>query len=90
VTAAGVEVLTFEGLQNLEPVGSFFSEGTGGNGSGPGPDFGISFSSNALALIDAFEPRRADGGASRHHQRRPRFLDRLGRFSEELRLTRAG
>lgn len=46
-------VLTFEGLSNLEPVGNFYNGGLGGNGSGPGPNFGVTFSSNSLAIIDA-------------------------------------
>src|SRR5271166_4861668 len=46
-------VLTFEGLQCEEPVASFYNGGLGGNGSGPGPNFGITFPSNALALQDA-------------------------------------
>jgi hypothetical protein len=51
--AGAAKVLTFEGLQNLEPVANFYSGGTGGNGSGPRPEFGITFSSNALAIIDS-------------------------------------
>jgi hypothetical protein len=46
-------VLTFEGLGNQEGLANFYNGGTGGNGSGPGPNFGITFSSNALAIIDA-------------------------------------
>ena len=49
----GAQVLTFEGLGNQETVDDFYDAGTGGSGSGPGPDFGVVFSSNALALIDA-------------------------------------
>jgi hypothetical protein len=45
-------VLTFEGLGNLEPVNEFYNGGLGGNGSGPGPNFGVSFSGNSLAIID--------------------------------------
>lgn len=51
--AAGVVVLSFEGLQDLEPVGAFYGGAPGGHGSGPGPDLGIAFSSNALAVVDA-------------------------------------
>jgi len=51
--SAGAQVLTFEGLANLEPVQDFYDAGTGGNGSGPGPDFDVVFSDNALAIIDA-------------------------------------
>jgi hypothetical protein len=52
-SAAAITVLTFEGLQDLEPVQNFYNGGLGGNGSGPGPSFGAVFSSNALAVIDA-------------------------------------
>ena len=49
---AGVITLTFEGLQNLEPVNNFYNGGTGGLGSGPGTNFGISFTSDSLAIIE--------------------------------------
>ena len=39
-------VLTFEGLANNQPVGNYYNGGGGGN-------YGITFASNALALIDA-------------------------------------
>lgn len=50
--ANGVIVLDFEGLNNLESVNNFYNGGTGGNGSGPGQDFGIAFNASSLALID--------------------------------------
>src|SRR5690242_20191664 len=50
---AAVVVLDFEGLQNLEAVNNFYNGGTGGNGSGPGTNYGIEFSTNSLAIIDA-------------------------------------
>lgn len=50
---AAVITLDFEGLTNLEPVNEFYNGGVGGNGSGPGTNYGISFSSDSLALIDA-------------------------------------
>ena len=43
-------VLTFEGLQQEEPILNFYDGGYGGSGSGPGPDYGITFSGNSLAL----------------------------------------
>lgn len=46
-------VLDFEGLDELEPVEEYYNAGLGGNGTGPGPDFGITFSDNAQAIIDA-------------------------------------
>lgn len=48
---ASVTVLTFEGLTNLESVDNFYNGGLGGSGSGPGTNYGVSFSSNSLALI---------------------------------------
>lgn len=51
-------VLTFEGLSDLEPVRQFYNGGNGGFGSGPGPEAGVSFSSNSLAIID-----QDDGGS---------------------------
>ncbi|WP_206603136.1 PTPA-CTERM sorting domain-containing protein [Leptolyngbya ohadii] len=50
---AATIVLGFEGLQDLERVTNFYNGGLGSFGSGPGPNYGISFSSDALALIDA-------------------------------------
>ena len=46
-------VLDFEGIGNLEKILDFYEGGFGGFGSGPGPDYGISFGPDALALIDA-------------------------------------
>jgi hypothetical protein len=53
--ATAATVLTFEGLGNLEPVVGFYDgrRANGGIGSGPGPDLGIVFSANALAIIDS-------------------------------------
>ncbi len=50
---AAVIVLDFEGLQDFEAVQEFYNGGTGGNGSGPGANFGASFSADALAIIDS-------------------------------------
>lgn len=52
-TAASPIVLTFEGLQDLEPVLNYYNGGLGGFGSGPGPNYGITFGADALAVIDA-------------------------------------
>ena len=48
---AGTVVLTFEGLQNNEPVLAYYNGGLGGLGSGPGPNYGITFGPDSLALI---------------------------------------
>jgi hypothetical protein len=45
--------LTFEGLQNLEPIGNYYDGGLGGFGSGPGPNYGITFGPDSLAVIDS-------------------------------------
>jgi len=55
---AGTTVLTFEGLQDLEPIGSYYDGGLGGFGSGPGPNYGITFGPDSLAVISG-----ADGGS---------------------------
>lgn len=51
--SATVVTLTFEGLQDNEAIMNYYNGGTGGNGSGPGPNYGITFGSDSLALIDA-------------------------------------
>ena len=53
--ASAATVLTFEGLGNLEPMDEFYNgqRANGGIGSGPGPNLGIVFSANALAIIDS-------------------------------------
>jgi hypothetical protein len=43
--------LTFEGLQNFEGVANYYNGGVGSLGSGPGPNYGITFDSNSLAYI---------------------------------------
>ena len=45
--------LTFEGLKDSEPILNFYNGGFGGKGSGPGPNFGITFSSNFLAVTSS-------------------------------------
>lgn len=56
--AHATTVLTFEGLKDNEPILNFYDGGLGGNGSGPGPNDGITFSQNSLALI-----KNSDGGS---------------------------
>ena len=53
VANADVIVLDFEGLGNQEQVANFYNGGLGGSGSGPGPDYDITFGTNALSIIDA-------------------------------------
>lgn len=55
---ADVVTLTFEGLGDNEQVLNYYDGGYGGNGSGPGPNYGITFGSDSLALISS-----ADGGS---------------------------
>ena len=50
-TAKAAVTMTFEGLQNLEPINDFYNGGTGGFGSGPGPNYGVSFTPDSLAII---------------------------------------
>lgn len=51
-------VLTFEGLQDDEAVLNYYDGGFGGDGSGPGPNYGVTFGSDSLALISS-----VDGGS---------------------------
>ena len=51
--ASTTVILDFEGVGNLEQILDFYDGGYGGYGSGPGPDYGITFGPDALALIDA-------------------------------------
>lgn len=44
-------VLDFEGLDNLEGIEEFYNGGTSENGNS-GPDLGIEFSGNTLAIVD--------------------------------------
>src|SRR5262245_60609999 len=53
VARSSVVTLTFEGLQNLEPIESYYNGGLGGFGSGPGPNYGIVFTPDSLAVISA-------------------------------------
>ena len=51
MASANVITLTFEGLKDQEHILDFYNGGTGNLGSGPGPNFGISFGADALSLI---------------------------------------
>jgi hypothetical protein len=48
-------VLTFEGLKNFEQVANFYDGGTGSLGSGPGPSYGVTFSTLGLAYIPGLQ-----------------------------------
>src|ERR1035441_8835671 len=52
---AGSVTLNMTGLQSDEPIDNYFNGGLGGLGSGPGPNYGIVFSSNSLALISVLD-----------------------------------
>jgi len=51
LASAGTIVLTFEGLQDLEPIENYYNGGLGGLGSGPGPNYGIIFGPDSLAIV---------------------------------------
>jgi hypothetical protein len=46
-----VVTLTFAGLQDGEEILNYYNGGYGGNGSGPGPNYGITFGSDSLASV---------------------------------------
>jgi len=52
-SAMPVTQLTFEGLQNTEVIQGYYNGGLGGSGSGPGPNYGITFSQDSLAIIQS-------------------------------------
>lgn len=74
------QTIDFEGLRDNEPIGNYYSGGLGGFGSGPGPNLGISFAANALALI------RNDMGGTGNFRNNPSgittmyFLTGVGAF----------
>jgi hypothetical protein len=59
-SCASTIVLTFEGLKTSEPIMNFYDGGWGGLGSGPGPNEGITFSADSLAVISS----TASGGGN--------------------------
>jgi hypothetical protein len=46
-----VVTLSFEGLQDNEEILNYYNGGYGGNGTGLGPNYGITFGSDSLAII---------------------------------------
>jgi hypothetical protein len=57
-TANATITLTFVGLRDLEPILAYYDGGSGGFGSGPGPNYGITFGPDSSALIS-----EDDGGS---------------------------
>lgn len=45
--------VSFSGLKNLEFVDNYYNGGTGSLGSGPGPNYGLTFTANAQAIVSA-------------------------------------
>ena len=64
MASAATVTLNFDGLTCYEFVGSYYNGGTGSLGSGPGPNYGISFSSNAETIPDYFHPGSCASGNS--------------------------
>jgi hypothetical protein len=57
-------VLTFQGLQNNEEILNYYNGGYGSGGSGPGPNYGIVFGSESLAVLS----RSAGGSGNNYNQ----------------------
>jgi hypothetical protein len=53
--ASGI-TLNFEGLLDSEAIDSYYDGGDGGLGSGPGNDYGVTFSPDATAFIQTLIP----------------------------------
>jgi hypothetical protein len=51
LSASSITTLTFEGMQDQEQILDYYDGGLGGDNSGPGPSYGITFGPYALALI---------------------------------------
>ena len=62
------QTVTFGKLKNLEFIDQFYNGGTGSQGSGPGPNFGLTFTTNAQAIISA-----SQGGSGN-------FINNPGKF----------
>ena len=67
--------LTFTGLQTYEPIDSYYAGGAGGNGSTGGPNYGITFTSDSLAIISADE-----GGGGNFNNVPPPATDTIAFF----------
>ena len=53
VASANTVTLTFTGLQNVEAIDNYYNGGSGGSGSTGGPNYGVSFTPDSLAIISA-------------------------------------
>ncbi len=62
---ASTIVLDFGGLQDQEPILNYYNGGMGGFGSGPGPNDGIVFGADSLAIISVLN------GGSGNYQYNP-------------------
>lgn len=72
---ANVITLTFTGLADQEPIDNYYNGGLGGFGSGPGPNYGIVFSSDSLAIISVL-----DGGTGNFSNVPPPATDTIAFF----------
>jgi RHS repeat-associated protein len=57
-------MMGFDALQCMEYVDTYYAGGSGSFGSGPGPNYGVTFSSNAMVLTDAILGTTANGCSS--------------------------
>jgi hypothetical protein len=64
-------VLTFEGLKNFEQVENYYNGGNGSLGSGPGPDYGITFSLTASQASSSTRPLTGPSPAGTASSRAP-------------------
>jgi len=60
--AADGIVLDFEGIPNGDPVGNYFNGQVDGNGFGPGPSVGVTFSLNGAAYVSDDVVGEGNGG----------------------------
>jgi hypothetical protein len=75
VASASSVTLTFTGLGDQEAIDNYYNGGFGGNGSGPGPNYGIVFSSDSLAIISLL-----DGGSGNFSNVPPPATDTIAFF----------
>jgi hypothetical protein len=84
--AKATVVLGFDGIATCEAtVGSYYNGGHAGDGSGPGPSDGITFSSNAITLQDYYAGGTACGSNTGNMPSPPMglfFLSGTGAFMD--------